>query len=568
MARIRGNEKFQAKVELTTIAQLYLGKKYHYFIQIILFLSLQSINVASIILSAQTMDNMFVALFHGTCGLGIAPGGWICVTNLEQGGNSPFDSAGYFLFTFGFLFTALMVIPLGFFTLVENIIVQIISFVILLVILVIWVVFFGIHGLDPSMLPAVGPNSTQVLGIVVFNYSYITTIPSWVNSLKPGVSIHKAMWTSVVISTIIYLVLGSTVALVTTYIFPIVVLVTSIPVFTIVIRSNLLRGQICSRPWAIFWSCFSPWLIAFIFQSKDWLNTLQNWSSLFFQSPVNYIVPFALYFVSRRYEASVEPPPSNPEKVDADDIMMYNPEENRSISLRREPSRLRSNISSRLEQSRLSKKDTMDSKPTQSPRLDIPAIVFSSDVVDEPTGGGSPMTTTPTATTPTRLSPRLSIVTGPFTEHVSTKALGISGPAGSDTEHEMTEEVVLSSLSCSSTVQKDDKTLSPPTSSPNMAKTPPSPMSSRSSGIISSFLAPRSPSVVPSFTSAGLEEAKMGSFLEVEEENFEPFAAFERRRWLNPFVLAIVSSILITIAVIFMIIYNVVMLALGTDLLS
>lgn len=55
--------------------------------------------------------------------------------------------------------------------------------------------------------------------------------------------------------------LGSTAAMVTSYIFPVCALVTSIPVFTIVIRSNLSRGQICSEPWAIFWSNFLPWLI-------------------------------------------------------------------------------------------------------------------------------------------------------------------------------------------------------------------------------------------------------------------------------------------------------------------
>lgn len=43
----------QAKVEFTTVAQLMLGKKYHYFFQIVLFLALQAVNIASIVLSAQ-----------------------------------------------------------------------------------------------------------------------------------------------------------------------------------------------------------------------------------------------------------------------------------------------------------------------------------------------------------------------------------------------------------------------------------------------------------------------------------------------------------------------------------
>lgn len=43
----------QSKVELTTIAQVYLGKKYHYVFQVLLYLALQAVNVANIILAAQ-----------------------------------------------------------------------------------------------------------------------------------------------------------------------------------------------------------------------------------------------------------------------------------------------------------------------------------------------------------------------------------------------------------------------------------------------------------------------------------------------------------------------------------
>lgn len=53
MGHIRGNEKFQAQVEFTTIAELCLGKRSHLILQIILFLALQSVNISSIIISAQ-----------------------------------------------------------------------------------------------------------------------------------------------------------------------------------------------------------------------------------------------------------------------------------------------------------------------------------------------------------------------------------------------------------------------------------------------------------------------------------------------------------------------------------
>ena len=119
---------------------------------------------------------MIITLFSGTCGLGINPGGWFCITEHTILGNSPFSSDGYYIFTFGYLLTAVMVMPLGFFSLVENIFVQMGSFLVLCAVLLQWTVAFCQEGLDTSRLPAVGPNSTLVLGIVIFNYSFITTV--------------------------------------------------------------------------------------------------------------------------------------------------------------------------------------------------------------------------------------------------------------------------------------------------------------------------------------------------------------------------------------------------------
>lgn len=275
LSSIKGNEKFQAKVEFTTVAQLILGKKYHFFFQIMLFIALQAVNVASIIIAGQTFDGMIITLFKGTCGLGIAPGGWFCISEEVELGNSPFSSDDYYIFTFGFLLAAVMVIPLGFFTLVDNIIVQMTSFIVLLGVLLQWIVAFCQEGLDPSLLPPVGPNSKMVLGMAIFNFSYITTIPTWVNSIRPHVSIHKTLGISVFISALIYVMIGifggmayqmdasaditailsrqgSIASKVTAYIFPICALVTSIPVFCIVIRQNLIRGGICGNGMAIF----------------------------------------------------------------------------------------------------------------------------------------------------------------------------------------------------------------------------------------------------------------------------------------------------------------------------
>ncbi len=56
MSTIQGNESFQAKVEYSTVAHLYLGDKWHLTMQGLLYLALQSVNLSSIIISEQVSD--------------------------------------------------------------------------------------------------------------------------------------------------------------------------------------------------------------------------------------------------------------------------------------------------------------------------------------------------------------------------------------------------------------------------------------------------------------------------------------------------------------------------------
>jgi len=66
MSTIRGNESFQANVEYSTVAHLYLGKKAHIGMQILLFFALQSVNVSSIVISNQVSRGHFDDMFDGS----------------------------------------------------------------------------------------------------------------------------------------------------------------------------------------------------------------------------------------------------------------------------------------------------------------------------------------------------------------------------------------------------------------------------------------------------------------------------------------------------------------------
>ncbi|RIB01852.1 hypothetical protein C2G38_2255946 [Gigaspora rosea] len=322
---IKGNEKFQRQIEFSHLTAILVSdKRKRFLIQICLFVSLQSVNIASILLSAQSMDTLFISLFGKTCGLGVYPhSGFYCVD--QQGDyNSPFGT-NYMVATLGFIVTLVMVVPLGIFSLADNVKIQIASFIGLISILAAWFITFFKHGLIDSYVPVLGNNMSQVIGTVLFNYAFIVTVPSWVNDLNPKVPIRRSVLYSTSISTAVYILLGliggmafqidpnsdiitvinksdqkNWLTIASTYIFPVAVLITSIPVYTIVIRYNLTRSGHCKGALATFLSSVLPWIVVMPFQTGRWLNEFVNWTNLFFTSVSNFIVPFYLYYLSQK----------------------------------------------------------------------------------------------------------------------------------------------------------------------------------------------------------------------------------------------------------------------------
>ncbi|CAG8723723.1 6441_t:CDS:2 [Cetraspora pellucida] len=268
------------------------------------------------------MDSLTISIFGKTCGIGIYPtGGLYCVTE-QSGTGSPFGNA-YMLITAGYLISLVMVIPLGVLELVDNVRIQIASFVTLIFIIIVWLVTFIIHGLTRDFVPFVGNSQSQVVGTVLYNYAFITTVPSWVHDTGRNVPIRKIVWISIIISTILYVSLGvlggmayvmdsksniiavigqsnqrTIVSLITTYLFPIAALVTSIPVFTIVVRLNLMNNNNLNKKSAILLSSFIPWIVILPFQTGVWLNEFMNWTSLIFSTISNFVLPFYLYHLS------------------------------------------------------------------------------------------------------------------------------------------------------------------------------------------------------------------------------------------------------------------------------
>ncbi|TPX71121.1 hypothetical protein SpCBS45565_g01382 [Spizellomyces sp. 'palustris'] len=323
MTYFPGNEKFQRNVELTVLVHQFYGRKWYYVMHIILYGSLQSFNIASIISAAQTFDAFLITIFGRTCGFGISPlSGFICASE-QTNSNSPFGD-NYMLCTAGFLVLLVLVIPLITLNLNDNLIVQLFSLVYLVFVIIVWVIMAFAVGLGSAGMQTFGSNLTGVIGTVMFNYTLANTVPSWMNTKHKSVPIAKTVWWSTWMATALYLIIGifggaafpmpsdsnliqaiaSNVnvsaagkgvnqAINVTY--PVLVLLTSIPVSIIIVKLNLVTSRLCTGSWASFWAAAFPFIAALPFQTGAWITYFSNWSSLIFQSLCNFAAPFLVY---------------------------------------------------------------------------------------------------------------------------------------------------------------------------------------------------------------------------------------------------------------------------------
>lgn len=273
---------------------------------------------------------------------------------------------------------------------------------------------------------------------------------------------------------------------------------------------------------------------------------------------------------------------------DDNDVRMYNPEDNYSISIRR--SSIKHSRASHVENSVIVYSPNMDKSM-------VPAIIYSdvasiddqkgSNILNSP--GSKPITHSPNGHLKP-LHPNQSLST-PSSNTVISQSGAINGLGIS---HPTYENDRLTKNTKESSPQLPRSTLSP-TSAPNSppymspkykhkdgtspnidmlavpttpeishASTPGSPSirSFRRSSMLTSALSFRSSVVAPEGTAVIHVEKKE------DGENDDRFIAFKTTRWFNPFYLAIVVCTALTIAIVFMIIYDLVMLGRGDDVFA
>ncbi len=211
--------------------------------QLAFFACITCLNIASIIDTAQVIDQILAKFRGGTVAFEWnKQGGWEIIRwaahncsgeRIKNGKCIPFeaDQNSSWLLTTGYLLAAIVFLPMslkgeciyGEFEsrfcrcyypnessnalstkdLKENTVFQIVGFVVLIVVSLQFVASFLINGLDFSNVSMWGTDWSDMFGVVLFNFAVVIAVPAWLYERKPSVSVTSGEF-NFVFSQLIY----------------------------------------------------------------------------------------------------------------------------------------------------------------------------------------------------------------------------------------------------------------------------------------------------------------------------------------------------------------------------
>ncbi|XJO76023.1 hypothetical protein BDV3_006603 [Batrachochytrium dendrobatidis] len=321
-SKFPGNQRFQRNIEYTVLVHQFYGKKWFYIAVSILYGSITSCIVISLVTSSQILDRLYVDVLGGTCGIGMFPSSNLYCTHSTSPTPSPFESDTMFI-TLGSFTNLALLVPFTYFELNVIVPMQLVSAAAIGLFTLITICTSISSGINTSRTFLKVPNLSNLFGTMFFSFAFSKEILTLVNIAHPKVDLKKCVGLSTCIACSIYVLIGVFGALgfdldssntivaamyssqhdnligiivleIMLVLIPLCTCIASILVNMSIIQLNLVTGQICSKPWARFWGVIVPLCIAVPLQSGIGVAHFRFWTNLTFQALCNYIVPFLI----------------------------------------------------------------------------------------------------------------------------------------------------------------------------------------------------------------------------------------------------------------------------------
>ena len=321
-ARVRSNLN---RVEFTGICEYFFEKKLFLFSVLFYILTMIVQCISGIQQTTQLFDLLIARIFGKSCALEIYPSFFATPCSNEDNGFSVFQS-GSGVLSIGYAMSGLIAIPFGFFPLENSIKFQIISCALMAICVVLLGIDLGILGFEPSRLPAVGTSTSGLVGLLMFNFSLAFSLPSWNNERKLDVRIKRSISSSILIGSATMVIIGviaglafapqlgssknlidlanesdRPMTLAAVYIFSLANNVTTIPVFSIMVRYTLIEHKVIRKPWlANVVAIALPWLLVIPFSTGAGFDLVIDFGGSIFIGVTCFVAPPVLFICAMR----------------------------------------------------------------------------------------------------------------------------------------------------------------------------------------------------------------------------------------------------------------------------
>jgi len=318
---------------------MIVGKKWSRIVELLFICSCFVQAIASLVETAQSLDGFLANIIIGwtaaikfeynhfpqiiywspsECYDEISASGELIDADLND--CVPFADAGQALvLSLGYVLTSCLFFSFGLGSLNETIVMQLISFACFFVLLSQFFAEFIDRGFDFSNVPLFGDSIFQLAGVVLFNFAFSVTVPSWLSEKEPDVSVNKTIWSSSSLSCVVYILFGTMGALsfseapgnmlillaskkvclltrICAAFFGASIIGAGVPVFCVIIKTTLYNSASFSARWSLFCGAFVPYLVSWTLYQGERITTLLNWAGLVINGVVAFILPLVITY--------------------------------------------------------------------------------------------------------------------------------------------------------------------------------------------------------------------------------------------------------------------------------
>jgi hypothetical protein len=221
VSKIPGNSNFEKPVEFSDPFEVFWSRKAFLMCQVVYFLCTVCLNIAAIVDTAEVVDS-FLGHTIGSAALAVDQNeiqywdhGPCNRTTVKTGACQPYggvdddgDEYSNYLISAGYGITMIFFLPICLLDLKENASWQIFAFFVTGNVSVLFIVSFILHGLTMENLTWWGHSYSGLLGAILFNYSLVLAMPALLSSKKPSVDTTTVVGSSVVVTTVLYFLVG------------------------------------------------------------------------------------------------------------------------------------------------------------------------------------------------------------------------------------------------------------------------------------------------------------------------------------------------------------------------